>query len=1133
MRRLGLFIAGLTAAFMLCTLAAAPALAVTFLLAEWLANGAPVTTELTTTAADELELTDKKTFVGAATVLCSMSLDGWVGPNSLDHVSEILSLSGVGISNTPLVGTALMCTALKVCEASSAPTVYPVHMPWNTEVELIEGTGFFADLLFGTGGNPGWEITCLVLGVSVTDECTPASAGESIAEIAFEGPTALANFSDAFTELAGAKLATCSQGGAESGEVNGGGTLTLTGGGELRLSSSGGLSATSTTTSLSGEGKEGAELNVQYPVPIVDKAALSGEQASHASGTVEYNVYLDKECKTLAVKAGIVTVTSGSVPPSNEEALEPGTYYWQATYSGDSLNNGSKSVCGTEVSTVKTSTSLTTLLSSGSESGDKLGIPEGATASDTATLSGTNAITAGGTVTYDIYSDPECEHLYAEAGKVTVLGESVPKSSNETLPMGTYYWQAHYSGDTLNFESTSTCGTEITSVEPALTASLSGEGHTAEELVVQGGAITDDAMLQEENASTATGTVKYDVYSDKACKALVAHAGEVAVSGGSIPPSSKETLEPGTYYWRASYSGDSGHAAATSVCDAEIAIVETPTTMSTSLSGEGQSGTEITVNVGAAVSDKATLSGTNAAKASGDVEYRVYSDNECKDLVVLAGDVEVSSGSVPASSEEKLPAGTYYWQAVYSGDGANHAVSGSCGSEVSTVTTPVTTTASDTESSGQIIELAEGASMKDAATLHGPHAATATGTMKYAVYSDAKCEHLAASAGEVTVSGVNVPASSKVTLKAGFYYWQGEYSGDSEMPAAKSVCGETMAQVQPPSYQYAGFGDSYSSGEGTASYYPNTNRAAPFGIRERNLCRRGELSWPARVASTFFGVPAVREPEVFRRQGRFIFRACSGAVTSNIWNALQSGQYNEWSENEPGVPLTNVWIATPAQAWWLLTAEEPPKPNPRVGLATFTIGGNDANFGGIAQSCLSGPPTYTQAGCLAAINASLNGQVPGIEANLQAILTKIREWAPNAMIRVPMYPQPLNEEVGDVPVGLLRDRWGRAFGILRVENLVARELNRFVFLLDQRLITAVERWREARGLPQDVVSMVSTTFNAFFGHRLGDPAAPWVNGVELPVRESFHPNCLGNVSVATMVLQNLNVPVPPPGTWLC
>jgi hypothetical protein len=118
-----------------------------------------------------------------------------------------------------------------------------------------------------------------------------------------------------------------------------------------------------------------------------------------------------------------------------------------------------------------------------------------------------------------------------------------------------------------------------------------------------------------------------------------------------------------------------------------------PTSVATSLSGGGHSGGSITVPQGTAVTDSATLTGTNAATATGTVTYNVYSDNACTKLVSAGTAQAVTSpGTLPSSAPEKFSAsGTYYWQAAYSGDADNGASVSPCGSEVETVSsTPAT-----------------------------------------------------------------------------------------------------------------------------------------------------------------------------------------------------------------------------------------------------------------------------------------------------------------------------------------------------------------------------------------------------------------------------------------------------------
>ena len=107
MRRVQLLGIVLFALFAFGALTAASAIATT-LLAEWLVGAVAVASELLVEILNVLLLEDNKVpIIGKATVLCSGFFDGWVGPSSLDFISEVLSASGVAISDTPLIGEAL------------------------------------------------------------------------------------------------------------------------------------------------------------------------------------------------------------------------------------------------------------------------------------------------------------------------------------------------------------------------------------------------------------------------------------------------------------------------------------------------------------------------------------------------------------------------------------------------------------------------------------------------------------------------------------------------------------------------------------------------------------------------------------------------------------------------------------------------------------------------------------------------------------------------------------------------------------------------------------------------------------------------------------------------------------------
>jgi hypothetical protein len=98
-------------------------------------------------------------------------------------------------------------------------------------------------------------------------------------------------------------------------------------------------------------------------------------------------------------------------------------------------------------------------------------------------------------------------------------------------------------------------------------------------------------------------------------------------------------------------------------------------------------------------------------------------------------------------------------------------------------------------------------------------------------------------------------------------------------------------------------GDSYSAGEGLGCYDPNTDTSA-------DECHRSSYAYSNDVLPSAI----------------HLFVACSGATTDNIWDKANGSHYGEQAQ------INYVGGAT---------------------TATLTIGGNDAGFDGIAQSCAS------------------------------------------------------------------------------------------------------------------------------------------------------------------------------------
>ena len=485
--------------------------------------------------------------------------------------------------------------------------------------------------------------------------------------------------------------------------------------------------ATKTTTTLSGGEKTGTSISVPAGTPVTDQATLTGANASKATGTVTYTVYSNSACTTVE-KAGTPEkiTTAGTLPASSPVTITTaGTYYWKASYSGDPANAKSTSLCGTtgEVETVTPATTKTTTsLSGGGKTGTSISVPTDTPVTDQATLTGANASKATGTVTYTVYSNASCTTSVGTSTTKSITTPGLLPASNAlTLSTaGLYYWKAAYNGDSANAPSASTCGPngEIETVKsPAAattktTTSLSGGGKTGTSISVPTGTpVTDQGTLSGTNASTATGTVTYTVYSNTTCKTAVGPSTTQPITTpGKLPASNPVTLNtPGTYYWQASYSGDSANAKSTSPCGAtgEVETVTSPTVkvkptkLKTSLLGKGifggglcwWLGDSITVFAGAQVTDSATLSGPNASTAGGTVTYTVYSlvktkkchHHEQWEAVASGGTVNVGDGSVPNSNPVTLPVGTYEWQASYSGDSLNAPSKSPFGSETETV----------------------------------------------------------------------------------------------------------------------------------------------------------------------------------------------------------------------------------------------------------------------------------------------------------------------------------------------------------------------------------------------------------------------------------------------------------------
>jgi uncharacterized repeat protein (TIGR01451 family) len=223
----------------------------------------------------------------------------------------------------------------------------------------------------------------------------------------------------------------------------------------------------SITTSLVGGGQNGASITVGLGAAVHDTANLHDATAD-AGGTVTYAVFDNDECAgDPFADAGTKTVVNGVVPDSNAVIFdETGTFYWQATYSGDANNEAATSSCKSEIVTVSSNIpSIGTTASAG--------ILLGAEIHDTAHLNGT--FNGTGTITFKLYGpdDTNCTGSVIFQDTVDVHGNGDYDSDPfEPDAAGVYRWIASYSGDSNNAAVSGACNDpneNVTVRQPTLT----------------------------------------------------------------------------------------------------------------------------------------------------------------------------------------------------------------------------------------------------------------------------------------------------------------------------------------------------------------------------------------------------------------------------------------------------------------------------------------------------------------------------------------------------------------------------------------------------------------------------------------------------------------------------------------
>src|SRR5438034_728093 len=309
-------------------------------------------------------------------------------------------------------------------------------------------------------------------------------------------------------------------------------------------------------------------------------------------------------------------------------------------------------------------------------------VPRGSSVYDTAQVPEVDGIVPTGNVTYTFFNNNACSGS-GTLEKVALSSGLVRNSTAQpSLAIGSYSFQANYTGDNNYFPSTSSC-------ENFSAALVTTELFNSNSVVVplggfvpNGTLIHDTAIVTGVGGFTPSGTVTYMFFmntGNNICSGST-HQQSVTLSNGMIPNSNTQgPLTAGNYSYQASYSGDNNYPPSTSSC--ELFTVAPHPVLTTALFTSTGASIPLGSSVysGTSVYDTASLSGVvSGFTPTGNVTYTFYTSSSCGGSGTTQT-LPLSNGLVPNSPlQGPLITGSYSFRASYNGDGNYPSTTSSC-----------------------------------------------------------------------------------------------------------------------------------------------------------------------------------------------------------------------------------------------------------------------------------------------------------------------------------------------------------------------------------------------------------------------------------------------------------------------